>query len=467
MNSNSYNNERGILSMKTAEDIPNLFRRFNAETDSGNFELYGREFAYSIIFGNLRTSNLQAILNALEITRLPNIMFLIQMDNHHKIYASYPEFSYYPYKAGVVHALQSRLNKLKIENVVSRFLGHWTIAAFLYLDGKSIADEETSIRVAAIASDLVKYVGEKTDESISIGVSDFCVSHAQFPRAYSECKTALSFTFLTGKQSVELFDRHKAQPTITKTDLTRVIFTNLTALLDKYDIDGCRAVAVDMVNRFRNANVAHITARLLVARLFGRIADYYTESGLDQGELSLIAQDSVIEILDCGFISEIADITIGFCERIGKLNSGSRQSPEERFRRHVNDCIERHCADCLFGLGSIAAMSNYSPSYFSRLFSRVYGLPFSQYLAGFRVDRAKKLLAQESMTLHEVARKSGFCSTSYFCSVFKKKTGKSPRQYAAGAPPSDPGNPGEQGDPGEPSDPGDPAGGGFGYDEFM
>ena len=427
----NYNNERSIWSLKATDDIPNLFRRFNAETDSGNFELYGREFAYSIIFGNLRTANLQAILRALDISQLPNIMFLIQMDNHHKIYASYPEFSYYPYKAGVVHSLQARLKKLKIENVVSRFLGHWTIAAFLHLDGKSISDEETRDRVTALAHDLIKHVSEKTDESISIGVSDFCVSHAQFPRAYSECKTALSFTFLSGRQSVEVFDRHKPQPAITKTDLTRVFFTNLTALLDKCDVEACRAVAGEMVNRFRNANIAHITARLLVARLFGRIADYYTESGLDQGELSLIAQDSVIEILDCGFLGDITDITIGFCERIGKLNSGSRQSPEERFRRHVNDCIERHCSDCLFGLGTIAAMSNYSPSYFSRLFSRVYGIPFSQYLAGYRVDRAKKLLLQESMTLHEVARKSGFCSTSYFCSVFKKKTGKSPRQYAA------------------------------------
>ena len=427
----NHNNETSIWSLKAADDIPNLFRRFNAETSGGNYELYSREFSYSIIFGNLRTSNLPTILRVLEISRLPNIMFLIQIDNYHRMYATYPEFSYYPYKAGVVHTMQERLKKLKIENVIARFLGHWTIGAFLYLDGKSIADEDTKLRVAALAHDLIQSVYEKTNESISIGVSDFCASHAQFPRAYSECKTALSFTFLTGKGSVEIFDRHKPQPGITKTDLTRVYFTQFITLLDKCDIDSCRAVAEEMIDKFAFVNIAPITARLLVARLFGRVADYYTESGLDQGELSLIAQDSAIEILDCGFIGEMADIIVGYCEKIGKLNSGSRQSPEERFRRHVNDCIERHSSDCLFGLGSVAAMSNYSPSYFSRLFSRVYGIPFSQYLAEFRVERAKRLLLQESMTLHEVSRKAGFCSTSYFCSVFKKKTGKSPRQYSA------------------------------------
>jgi AraC-like DNA-binding protein len=188
-----------------------------------------------------------------------------------------------------------------------------------------------------------------------------------------------------------------------------------------------------MMDTIKNANVSPMTIKLLIARLFGRITDYYTEAGLDHGELSQIAMDSAVELLDCGFFIDFTGILMNFCEKICKLHSGSRQSPDERFRRNVNDCIERHSSDCLFGLSAIASMSSYSPSYFSRLFTRIYGIPFSQYLASYRVDRAKRLLTQESMSLHEVARKVGFCSTSYFCSVFKKKTGKSPRQYSASA----------------------------------
>ena len=469
------NFDKNIWYTKAADDIPNLFRRFNADTYRGNYELFCREFAYSMIFGNLRIANIQTILNLLGIGRMPNYMFLIQMDNYHRLYPAYPEFNDYPFKTGVVQAIQTRLKMLKVESVVSRFLGHWTIGVFLYVDGNPVTDEKQDIgikqdfientaheakpffdyrreyenyqsaadkpcadefvkdRVTAIASDLIKYVYEKTDESISVGISDICASHAQFPRAYSECKTALSFAFYNGRRSYEMFDRHKPQPGITKIDLTRVFFTNLVALLDRCDAEACGAVSDEMVGKFRKANIAPITVRLLVARLFCRITDYYTEAGLDQGELSQIAQDSVIEIMNCCFMDEITDIVAGFCARISKLHSGSRLSHDERFRRHVNDCIERHSSDCLFGLGSIAALSNYSPSYFSRLFVRVYGTPFSQYLASYRVERAKRLLLQESMTLHEIARKVGFCSTSYFCSVFRKKTGKSPRQYATEA----------------------------------
>ena len=436
------NYDKNLWYTKAADDIPNLFRRFNAETYKGNYELFCREFAYSLIFGNLRTSNIQTIMTLLGISVMPNIMLLVQMDSFNKLYPSYPDFSYYPNKCNVVHAIQSRLKKLNIEGVVSRFLGHYTIGAFIYIDGAAIYEDnggdakpitigDPMDYVSAVASDLINYVYENTRESISIGISDFCASHAQFPRAYSECKTALSFAFYNGRRSYEVYDRHKPQPGITKIDLTRVYFTHLITLLDKCDAADCASVSDEMVDRFRKANVGPITVRLLVARLFGRITDYYMEAGLDQGELSQIAQDSVIEILDCCFMDEVTDVILRFCERVSKLHSGSRLSHDERFRRHVNDCIERHSSDCLFGLGSIAALSNYSPSYFSRLFVRVYGIPFSQFLAAYRVDRAKRLLMQESMTLHEVARKVGFCSTSYFCSVFRKKTGKSPRKYAA------------------------------------
>ena len=423
--------ERSVWRARVTDDIPNLFRRFNAESYKGNYELFCREFSYSLIFGNLRTANLQTILKILEINRLPNIMFLIQMDNYHNLYAPYPEFTFYPYKAGVVHALQARLKKLGIENVVSRFLGHYTIAAFLYVDGRSITDENTKNRLTALTYDLIEYVYNKTSESISVGVSDFCTSHAQFPRAYSECKTALSFAFYNGKRSSEIFDKHKPLPGVTKIDLTRVFFTHLITLLDKCDAEACRIIVNELMETIKNAYVSPMTAKLLIARLFGRITDYYTEAGLDHGDLAQIAMDSTVELLDSGFFEEFAGILSNFCEKISKLHSGSRQSPDDRFRRNVNDCIERHSSDCLFGLSAIASMSSYSPSYFSRLFTRIYGIPFSQYLASFRVERSKKLLTQESMSLHEVARKVGFCSTSYFCSVFKKKTGMSPRQYTA------------------------------------
>ena len=46
-----------------------------------------------------------------------------------------------------------------------------------------------------------------------------------------------------------------------------------------------------------------------------------------------------------------------------------------------------------------------------------------------RMDTACKLLAESSLTMAEVAAHSGLGTVSNFCKVFKRRTGKSPRQY--------------------------------------
>jgi len=416
---------------KANSDIPNIFRRYNVDTHRGNYELYCREFSYSTIFGNLRTGNLPTILKLVEISKLPNIMFLIQIDDHHNFYTPYPEFSYFPYRSNVVLAIQAKLEDMKIESVVSRFLGHETIGAYLCLDGRSISDAGTRNSVRAVAAEVIEHVYNKTGECISVGVSDFCSSLTQFPRAYSECKTALTYAFYSGRQSIEIYDKQKPQPGIAKQDLSHLFFTRYLTYINDNDTESCRETAVEMIGKFRKANLAPITARLLVSGFIARVVDYFVNAGHDVDALTQTAQDSIVDLFNCNFLDDFPGIITHFCEKLGKQHGGLRQSPDERFRRYTNDCIERHSSDCLFDFSVIASMHNYSPSYFSRLFTRIYGVPFSQYLASYRIERAKKLLMQESMTLQEVAQKTGFCSTSYFCSVFKKKTGKSPRQYAS------------------------------------
>ena len=393
--------------------------------------MYCREFAYSIIFGNLRTGNLPAILQAVEIERAPNIMFLIQIDDHHSFYTPYPEFTYFPYRSNIVAALQAKLKELNIDGVVSRFLGHETIGAFLHIEGKSLSDDDSKAFVNSVAAGLIEYVYVKTGENISIGISDFCSSIAQFPRAYSECKSALSYAFYAGRRSIEIYDRQKPQPKLAKQDFSHMFFTRYISYIDNNDIEACRATAGDMVDCIAKANVSPMTSRLLIAAFVGRVADYYISVGHDVDVLIVNAQDSIVDLFNSNFMEDFPEIMTNFCEKLSKLQGGFRQSPDDRFRKHIDDCLERHSSDCLFDFSVIASMSNYSPSYFSRLFTRIYGIPFSQYLAEYRVDRAKKLLMNESLTLQEISQKAGFSSTSYFCSVFKKKTGKSPRQYAA------------------------------------
>jgi AraC-like DNA-binding protein len=416
-------------------DIPGFFRRFhrewNRERYGGNYELYCCEFSYNTIYGNLKTNNLPAMMELLQISQLPNIMFLIRVDDLCGVYGTSPEFDALPHKMDIVCALREYLSKTGIPNVVSTLLGRDTIGAYLWLDGRSVTDADARRNVEAVAEALIRHVLEATQESISIGISDFCGSHAHFPQAYTECKAALAQNFWAGKGSCSVFEKQKPVVSSARADVTKKYFTGLVAAINKSDREACRGFFRDLMDKFRQLNLSVTGIRLQSVGLVGRLVDYYAESGMEEESLYLIAHTAIVGLLNCSFSDNARAILDTACKRLCDLQSSVSLNAERRFKQYVDNCIEKYSADYSFGLAYAAAYSNYSPSYFSRLFAKVYGMPFSAYLASYRVEKAKKLLWQEALSMQEISMKAGFRSTSYFCSVFKSKTGMSPRQYFA------------------------------------
>ncbi len=79
-------------------------------------------------------------------------------------------------------------------------------------------------------------------------------------------------------------------------------------------------------------------------------------------------------------------------------------------------------------LNSLAAISGYSPTYFSELFRKVTGETYIECLTALRVRYAKMLLAS-GVSVADTCFESGFGSLTNFLAVFKAKCGMSPSQY--------------------------------------
>ena len=76
---------------------------------------------------------------------------------------------------------------------------------------------------------------------------------------------------------------------------------------------------------------------------------------------------------------------------------------------------------------AIAAELGISYSYLSRSFRRVTGMTFKKYLNRTRIARAEQMLLTGDAAVSEVAGACGYNSVSYFISVFRSLTGKTPR----------------------------------------
>ncbi len=80
-------------------------------------------------------------------------------------------------------------------------------------------------------------------------------------------------------------------------------------------------------------------------------------------------------------------------------------------------------------LKEIAARVSLSPCYFCSVFKKQTGLTFRQYQTRQRLEKARRRLADDNRRVSDVAFDSGFESIPYFNRAFRRRFGCSPTQY--------------------------------------
>jgi len=83
-------------------------------------------------------------------------------------------------------------------------------------------------------------------------------------------------------------------------------------------------------------------------------------------------------------------------------------------------------------LTSIAESLSMHPVWLSQLFKKETGQTFTEYLTEIRIVKAKALLRETSMKVYEIASAVGYNDLQYFGSLFKKKTGQTPKECRYG-----------------------------------
>ncbi|GBU11151.1 AraC family transcriptional regulator [Erysipelotrichaceae bacterium] len=83
----------------------------------------------------------------------------------------------------------------------------------------------------------------------------------------------------------------------------------------------------------------------------------------------------------------------------------------------------------MLSLSDAASLVHLSPGYFSRIFSKEVGMPYSVYLMQLKVDWSKQLLEKTTLSVTQISDELGFSDPSYFIKVFKKQEAITPLLY--------------------------------------
>jgi AraC family transcriptional regulator len=104
---------------------------------------------------------------------------------------------------------------------------------------------------------------------------------------------------------------------------------------------------------------------------------------------------------------------------------------DRRLRRAI-EFMHDNCGREL-ALAEIAAAAYLSEFHFARLFKKITGATPHGFLAGLRIERARRLLAESDLSITEVGAQVGHASQSHFTKVFREATGMTPHAFRRAA----------------------------------
>ena len=105
----------------------------------------------------------------------------------------------------------------------------------------------------------------------------------------------------------------------------------------------------------------------------------------------------------------------------------ARPGLEEWQMRRIRAAIES--TETSWTLDALAALVGMSPDRFCKRFRAATGCPPHRWQMLQRIERAKQLLGDRTLTLTDIAYACGYASSAHFSTSFGRATGSTPSEY--------------------------------------
>ena len=104
-------------------------------------------------------------------------------------------------------------------------------------------------------------------------------------------------------------------------------------------------------------------------------------------------------------------------------------TPQHYIVSDTKSYVEKHYSNPSLSRSLISEHLSVNASYLSDVFKSETKIGLSEYITQVRINKAKQLLTESSISIQDVAKAVGCNSLQYFYQLFKKETGITPAEY--------------------------------------
>lgn len=299
------------------------------------------------------------------------------------------------------------------------------VAMLLNLD---TGDESELANLRAMHQALKALIEERFKLSITLAVSGIHRGMGEIGKCYLESLNALDYKLIRGQSSILYFQdiQDRAPHYYFPIDVE-------IQLMNHVKNGDARAVGQLLDNiyaiNFKSNSITPELGKCLFFNISGTLLKIVNAANLSYRDVFGGEFDSVGRILSRETAEEMQDTAKSMfaqlCEYIGNARAGSC----DPLLKEITAIIDRRFADNSLGLTAIAEQVGMTPQYISTYFKKASGQNMTDYIAKVRIERAKRLMEDKTLTNVQIAQMVGYTNDIVFIRAFKKLEGVTPGRY--------------------------------------
>ncbi|WP_077617164.1 helix-turn-helix domain-containing protein [Bacillus sinesaloumensis] len=278
-----------------------------------------------------------------------------------------------------------------------------------------------------IAEQIQKKVKEDFSVPISIGVSESFNDVFQTNIGYKESLEALKYTLKFGTESIIFFENlelGKGLHTYFPKRLENELFDSIKV----NDKEKVYDLLSQLIDEIFSEDLNHVQYQISLVRLLSdlielmhtlaiNVLDLEDNRSIFENIYELKTREDVKE----WFITVVIDPLL---QKIEDRAESQYKSISENIVHIIHEEFESNIT-----LDMIANRLHYNPNYLSSIFRKEMNISFSEYLSSYRINMAKKWLAETDISVKEISDRLNFNNSQNFIRSFKKIEGTTPGKY--------------------------------------
>lgn len=249
--------------------------------------------------------------------------------------------------------------------------------------------------------------------------------NAKFKDVYKNAQTALGQAIRENKKLC-VFSENTV---VYMSDFYSDAYNSVMMYLEDGEVQAAKREIQKCFSKARTDRVLYSDIMRWSEKLFYSISDFARKNTeetelVDELERKFKEMTSSQDTFDFAASDCILDIC-EFCKTEKDIQSEADKN--EKINEIVEYINEHYNED--ISLESLSRMFWLEKKYLSKLFKKYVGENYVEYVTKKRIDAAKQMLEDRSLTISEIAERVSYCDSNYFAVLFKKNVGMTPKEY--------------------------------------